>query len=564
MVAKAITMPSASVVAIHTPDTLKGDAILSNGRIAAVLRHQAAAVEVYSVERHGTSARMHLRVLTRAGEPAARVERMAIVENTGAGACLEVTFATAQGAGVTSTFRIERGDVAVQVEPGTGAGKLRVECPGRFAVLPDFLTDDIMLDATRLPLDRAELPSENFILHFTGAGDAIAMCVFESRKEGVQVTLNGQGDRRIFTGSEVGFEDKRVWVALLDAPGIWRTYDLKAADAGKIIPLDWTMPFPAQWRVDFTRSNDLTDSWMMLLQRKENDKYSKPSWLIDDEDHLKSDRRRWNTVLGWFPYPCWSDSAGRGFVQPLESRKLHIRGPALVYPITRVTQTPLDSFTVVDVMRNTLGVGPSLHILDLEKQKSEYNGRTTCSVRDTLVPIYEQKEQIAKHDKIEQTLDEGLAFVKHIRARIGHYVDFGKTIRQYLAEQKKTRSELSEVIAELDRLAGEIDERVADRAGKIKTPDDVARMNDDFRREVLDKDDPGALRRCEVYAQALVEIGGSQDQLVGECRWAVKALRQRAGILVTLDPRVAPIASEIRIRTQEVLRNPVDHEFARH
>jgi hypothetical protein len=540
---------------------LKGDAALSNGRIAVVLRHQAAAVDVHSGERDGTPARMRLRVLTLAGEPATRVERMVIVDNTRAGAFLEATFATAQGARVTSTFRIKRGDVAVQVEPGTGAGKLRVECPGRFAVLPDFFTDDITLDATRLPLDRANLPSENIVLHFIGDGDAIAMCVFESRKEDVQVTLNGQGDRRIITGSEVGFEDKKVWVALLDAPSIWHTRNLEAADTGKIISLDWTMPFPAQWRVDFTRSNDLTDSWVMLLQRKENGKYSKPSWLGDDEDQLDGNRICWNTVLGWFRYPCWSDSAGQVSVQPLKSKKLQIRGPALVYPINRVTQTPLDSFTVVDVMRNTLGVGPCQRILDLEGQKPEYKGRTTCSVRDTLIPIYEKKEQIAKHDKIGQTLDEGLTFVKHIRARIGHYVDFGKTIRQYLAEQKKTHGELSEVIAELDRLAGEVDEQVADRAGKIKTPDDVARMNDDFRRDVLDKDDPAALERCKEYVRALLDIGGNQDVLVGECRWAVKALRQRAGILVVLDPRAAPIASEIRIRAQEALRNPVDHEL---
>jgi hypothetical protein len=548
---------------VTTPDTLKGDAVLSNGRIAAVLRHQAAAVEVHSVERDGTLARLRLRVLTLAGEPAARVERMAIVENTGAGACMEATFATAQGARITSTFRIKRGDVAVQVEPRTGAGKLRLECPGRFAVVPDFFADDITLDATRLPLDRAELPSENFVLHFTGDGDAIAMCVFESRKEDVQVTLNGQGDRRIITGSEVGFEGRKVWVALLDAPSIWHTRDLKAADTGNIIPLDWIMPFPAQWRVDFTRSNDLTDSWVMLLPGKENGKYSKPSWLGDDEDQLDCNRHRWNTVLGWFPYPCWSDFSGQGYVQPLKSEPLQIRGPALVYPINRVPQTPLASFTVVDVMRKTLG-GSCQHILDLAGQKSEYKGRSTCSVRETLTPIYEKKEQIAEHDKIEQILDEGLTFIKHIRARIGHYVDFGKAIRQYLAEQKKTHGELSEVIAELDRLAGEIDGRVAERAGKIKTPDYVARMNDDFRRDVLDKDDPDALKRCEEYAQALVEIGGNQDQLVGECRWAVKALRQRAGILLALDPRVAPIASEIRIHTEEVLRNPAVHEFAQH
>src|SRR4029078_6887689 len=93
---------SASVLTI--PNTLKGDAVLSNGRIAAVLRHQAAAVDVHSVERDGSPARMRLRVLTLAGEPAARVERAAIVDNTRAGACLEATFATAQGAWVTSTF----------------------------------------------------------------------------------------------------------------------------------------------------------------------------------------------------------------------------------------------------------------------------------------------------------------------------------------------------------------------------------------------------------------------------------------------------------------------------
>ena len=114
--------------------------------------------------------RLRLRLMTAAGEPAARLERVAIVENTKGGACLEATFQTAKGDRVTGKFRIKRGDVAVQAEPGTGAGKLRVECPGRFGVLPDFFADDLTIDATRLPLDAVELPSENFILHLTGDG----------------------------------------------------------------------------------------------------------------------------------------------------------------------------------------------------------------------------------------------------------------------------------------------------------------------------------------------------------------------------------------------------------
>jgi hypothetical protein len=547
-----------------TGDAFKGDAILSNGRIAAVLRRHDAAVEVHAIKPDGAVARLRLRLLTSAGEPAVRLERMALVENTKGSACLEATFTTAKGTEVAGKFRIKRGDIVVQAEPGTGAGKLRLECAGRFVVLPDFFADDITLDAARLPLDAVELPSENFVLHPTGHGDALAMCVFENRQQDVRVTLAGEGDQRQAIGSEVGFEGKKVWVALLEAPKVWHTHDLKPADTGKVIPLDWKMPFPAQWRVDFTRSNDLTDSWEMLLQEQKGGRFIKPSWLGSGDDSLPPNRQRWNTVLGSYPYPCWSDPDRQGYLQPLQSKKLQFQGPVVVYPINRVKQTPLDAYTVVDVMRNTLGVGPCEHILDLEGQKSEYKGRATCGVRDKLVPIYARNQQKEKRAEINKTLDEGLAFVKHIRGRITRYVEFGHKMRQYLAEQKQAHPDLADFIGEMDKLTQEIDNRVAARAAKIKTPEHVARMNEDFRKKVLDDDSPDALKGCQQYARALVEIGDNQDELSGECRWVVKSLRQRAGILMALDPRAAPIAAEIRARTQEALRNPANHEGARH
>ena len=62
----------------------------------------------------------------------------------------------------------------------------------------------------------------------------------------------------------------------------------------------------------------------------------------------------------------------------------------------------------------------------------------------------------------------------------------------------------------------------------------------------------------------LTTIGGQQDEMVGECRWVVKALRQNAGILMATDPRMAPIAAEIRTRTQKMLRGGAAYEGARH
>src|SRR5213079_795128 len=93
----------------------------------------------------------------------------------------------ASKAGATR-FRLKKGDHFVEVQSLTGTAPLRVECPSRFAVLPDFFADDILFDARKVPLDRVELPSENFVLHFAGKGDAIVMDVFENRDQDVRVT----------------------------------------------------------------------------------------------------------------------------------------------------------------------------------------------------------------------------------------------------------------------------------------------------------------------------------------------------------------------------------------
>jgi hypothetical protein len=547
-----------------TAGSFKGDAVLSNGRIVIALCKRDGAVEVHAVKPNGAVSRLKLRFQTAAGESAVRVERMVLIDNNKGGACLEATFTTAKGTEIAGRFRINRGDMAVQTEPGTGASKLRVEAPSRFVVLPDFFADDIVFDAAKLPLKEVELSSENFLLHMLGKGESIAMCVFENRKQDVKVSLASEGSERIVTGSEIAFEDKKIWVSLMEAPGIWHTHKLQLDDAGKIIPLDWTMPFPAQWRIDFPKANDLSDSWEMLLQEKAKGDFIKPSWMGAGGSKIPLNRKHWNTVLGSFPYPCWTEADGKGYLQPLKEKVLKFQGTAIIYPINRMTQTPLEVATVVDVMRNTMGVGPCQHILDLEGQKSEFKGMTTCDARGELRSIYTKNQQKEKLKQTSKILDDSLTFVKHIRSRITRYVEFGHKMRDYLAEQKKVHPELLDFIVEMEALNAEIDQRVAKRQEKIKTPEYVAKLNKDFRKDVLGYEGADALKRCTLYTQALVEVGDNQDELSGECRYVIKQLRQRAGILMALNPKVAPIAMEIRTRTQETLRNPAHHEGERH
>ena len=55
----------------------------------------------------------------------------------------------------------------------------------------------------------------------------------------------------------------KIWVAMLQAPGVWHQRDVTKEEAGKILALDWTAPFSAQWRVDWRFRGRLTASWEM-------------------------------------------------------------------------------------------------------------------------------------------------------------------------------------------------------------------------------------------------------------------------------------------------------------
>ncbi len=273
-------------------------------------------------------------------------------------------------------------------------------------------------------------------------------------------------------------------------------------------------------------------------------------------------------MLGRVQYPCWSDIDRQGFLQPLKHRRLTFEGPVLIYPITRLAQTPVSSYTPVDIVRNTLGVGPCQHLLDTEGQKQEHVGRATCHVRTLLGEVYGSGQQKAKRKEIETYLGDALDFVTHIRKRVLAYQAFGKDLQTYLAGEGKAHPELKDSLEPLQALVRELDERIEPRLQAILShptlkeivsqvaarkeeptpPALAAQLNRGFIAKGLldyDSSDWQAKLKKE-YTDPLTTIGGEQDEMVGECRWVVKALRQKAGILLATDPRMVPIATEIR------------------
>ncbi len=333
-------------------------------------------------------------------------------------------------------------------------------------------------------------------------------------------------------------------------------------ESGDVIPLDWAAPFPCMWRVDWQTSDKLASSWEMIMANA-GGSFDKPAMWGDGGGRVPRNRVCWATVLGSYVYPCWLDQSGQGFLQPMAA-PLRFVGPAVIYPINRLKKTPLDQFSVVDIVKNTLGVGPCQYILDVEGQGSSKKGIATCATRDELQAIYKANRQKQRRADVERLLNEVVVFVKHIRGRIEEYSAFNEGMRQYIAEQKKTHPEALAFLTEMEKITTELHDSIAVRKENIKTPQYVVDLTEDFRRNLLDAEGPEAIKECTRITEAIVQVGGNQDELVGECRMHVKVLRQRAGMAMATNPAAAEVAKEIRDRTQKILRNALSYEHARH
>lgn len=546
-----------------TDHRFSGAAVVANDRLAIVLRRGAAGAELYSQ----AAGRAVLRAVLKpvADGPVGKLMSLAIVENSPAGVVIDVTYESPQGKKCGLRYELAMGQPYVQTEPREGATALSVEAPCRFVVLPDFFADDMVIDAAEIPVDTAELPSENFLLQMLPSHDAILMTVASNRGQDSRIELSGpagpSGQRRIERSETFYGPRGKVWVAVLQAANIWHARQVNKDQAGKVVPLDWSAPLPALWRVDWRLPSGLSSSWEMAMQRSSGE-FTKPGWFGDPQK-LPATRRRWATVYGWYVYPCWIDGSGRGHLQPL-TRPERLGGPALIYPINRLRETPLTDFTVVDVVRATLGVGPCEYILDVEGQGATMKGRATCGTRDALKAIYAAKQQKQKRTEIEKILTEVVVFVKHIRSRIDQYTEFGRQTVAYLHEQKKAHPELAPLLDEMETCARAVEVAFTKRQHSIREPQYVVDLTEKFRQTMLDYEGDDAVAKGLEITQAIVVVGGNQDELVGECRAAVKVLRQRAGLLMATHPNVAPIAREVRDRTQKALRNASSYEAPRH
>jgi hypothetical protein len=564
----------------------KGQPVFMNDKVVAILEPNSPAISLYSRQTEGAKLCARLQPICDGSADLKRTS-VTIKENSRSTTSIEVAFQSPKNEQRQITYDLTAGEPFIKTTAGPGVEKLRVHAPCRFAILPDFFADDIVIDAAAIPVAEAELPSENFLLHMMHDGEAILMTVSESRDNDIVAHLSGDASRQIAYSDIFFGKTPRIWVSVLAGKGIWHQQAVEVADAGKVLKLGWQMPFTALWRVDWTKADKLSESWEMLLQDPSG-KYVMQNWLGQKEaegqnfgkefgarDWNKPNRERWNPVLGSFKFPCWVDNDREGYLQPLEQPKNKkenkfptFAGPAVLYPIDRVNAapftTPLDKLTIVDLVRMTLGVGPCQYILDLEGQKRNSRGVATCYARDVINAIYKEGSQLQKSSAINEHLDLCVAFITNVRERIDQYHSFGHEMSAYLEEQKRLQPRHAQFLDEILEIDKKLDEVFEKSQKSFQTPAFAQQNADSFRATLLTYAEKDAYDKCAAKMAVFTSIGGAQDDAVAACRMIVKTMRQRAGIAMAINPELKEIATEIRQRTQVILRKATAYEAPRH
>src|SRR5205085_111598 len=99
---------------------------------------------------------------------------------------------------------------------------------------------------------------------------------------------------------------------------------------------------------------------------------------------------------------------------------------------------------------------------------------------------------------------------------------------------------------------------------KIHTPAFARQNADGFRESMLKYAEKDAYEKCAARMAVFTSMGGAQDDEVAACRMIVKTLRQRAGLAMAVHPELKEMATEIRQRTQVILRKATAYEAPRH
>jgi len=521
----------------------KGDAVVENEFLLVVFWSDKGRVVVYS--KADLSQKKVELVPLQLKQGSARITNCRIMQDTGDEATLEVSFTGAETEkSLSAIFSFSKNQI-IEIKPAENMKGISLLSPIEYGISPDFIADDLILDPEGYPsTDTLHIPSDNLFLGLLKGQNSMLVVTWPHGKQQMRLVLDNRQEKpRLIKSVDFENDGKNIYLALLEAPGIWHKEKLKPTYLEKDITINWKKPFPAKW----------------ITQLREGG--------VRATYRFRGFRGRIHRDgIGGYIYPVWFE--GENTFYRL-GKKIPPKGESLIYFLER-KGTPVSVSSPVDIMKETLGRQACDVILDLQGRVLRTHHRRpgvtradacTCDFTEiVLEPIFREGQEVEKKELVEETVDDMVFFVTRIRERINEYRDFGRDMVDFLNLNRNSNPDLKPFLGSVETIAQEILQDYGRAEEHMKTSDyvnELARKT----KALAQKKDQQNLPTFLDLGEKWRAIGHAQDSLLGELHRMARNLLQEAGYGCVDQPEAIEIAQEIRRKCRECLRNPAGFEI---
>jgi hypothetical protein len=521
----------------------KGDAVVENEHLIAVFQSGKGRVVIYS-KANSSRNKVEFAPLE-FNEGPASITRCRILQNTSDEAALEVSFAGAETEErLSAIFSFSKKEV-MEIKPAENMKGISLLSPIEYGIAPDFIADDLIFDPKEYPsASTLRIPSSNLFLGLLRGRNNMLVVTWPQGEQQMRLVLGDKKEKpRLIESVDIENDGKSIYLALLDAPGIWHKEELRSFYLEKDITINWKRPFPAKW-ITQLREVGVRTAYRF---RGFRGKIHRPE-------------------IGMYIYPVWFE--GENTFYRL-GKRIPPKGESLIYFLER-KGTPVSVSAPVDIMKETLGSQACDTILDVPgRVLRTHHRRPGVTITDTcccnfteyvLEPIFEEGQEVEKRELVEETVDDMVFFVTRIRERINEYQEFAHDMMEFLKLKRKSNPDLKPFLDSMETITQEIIQEYSRQRENMKTLDYV----DELARKtkaLAQKKDPNNRPTMLDLGEKWRGIGGAQDSLLGRLHSVTRQLFQEAGYGCVNQLEAMEIAKEIRSRCRECLRNPDGFEI---
>jgi hypothetical protein len=522
--------------------SFQGDVVIENEHLITMFRSREGRVVIYSTA-DLSEKRAELIPLQLKGK-SARITYCRILKNTGDDAVLEVSFSAGETEdNYSAIFSFDRKQI-VEVKPAANMNGISLFSPIEYGIIPAFIGDDLIFNPREYPsMTTLHVPSDNLFLGLLKGQNNMLIITWPEGKQHMRlIPENTEPGPHLIESVDFDNDGKSIYLALLDAPGIWHKEELKPSYLEKDIAVNWKRPFSAKWKTQ-------------LLEAGVKTTYN----FRDSKDKI------WRAITGNYTYPVWFE--GESTFYRL-GKKIPPKGESIIY-FLEGQGTPVSVSTPVDIMKETLGRQVCDTILDPAGRKLRSHHRraglgirraATCGCTAAIEVVFKAGQEVEKKEYVAGAVDDMVYFVTRHVERIGEYQDFARDMMNFLNLKRKSNSDLKQFLDSMETITQEISQEYNRQKENIKTLEYAAEL---ARRTkaLTQKKNPQNLPTYLSLSEEWRAMGGTQDELIGKFHSITRKLFQEAGYSCVNQPEALEMAMEVRSRCRKCLRNPDGYEI---